>query len=119
MPTLDLELPHRCTLDGARECCEKTFADLKVQYANYIGDATVAWHGEGADFTLLVVAPARIEITGTITVAAKSVTLKGEFALPLMLRAFPVAAMVSDSIRKSWAAKCAKCPRPQGGDEKA
>ena len=119
MPTFDLELPHRCSLDEAKVCCEKTLAELQVRYKAYIGSNTVTWHGEEADFTLLLVAPARIEIAGKIGVSPQTVTMKGQFEVPLMLRGFPIGAMIADGIRKAWTEKCKTCPQAGGGSKNA
>jgi|WetSurMetagenome_2_1015567.scaffolds.fasta_scaffold60664_2 hypothetical protein len=115
MPTLDLQLPHRCAMDGARACCEKTFDELRERYKAYVGRSSVVWNGDVADFTLLLVAPARIEIAGKITVSPEAVTMKSEFEVPLMLRGFPIGAMIADGIRKAWAEKCKTCPEAGGG----
>jgi hypothetical protein len=110
MPTLDIQLPHRCSMEQARGCCEKTLEELQARYKSYIGNSTIKWNSEEADFTILLVAPARIEIAGKITVSPDVVMLKGEFEVPLMLRGFPIGSMIADGIRKAWTEKCQTCP---------
>jgi hypothetical protein len=90
MPTFHMELPHRCSQQSAHACVDKTLGDLKVRYANYIGSTSIAWQGEAADFTIQLVAPAKVDIKGRATAGAQVVTLEGEYTLPMMLRAFPI-----------------------------
>jgi hypothetical protein len=110
MPTFSMELPHRCSLQAAHTCVDKTLGEVKTRYAGYIGDTTVTWQGDAASFTIVLTAPARVDIKGTATVAPRIVTLAGEYTLPLMLRAFPVGPMVENAIRKAWNDMCSKCP---------
>jgi hypothetical protein len=114
MSTFSMELPHRCSSEAARACVDGTFAEVKTKYASYIGDIKATWQGDVASFTMVVVAPARVEIKGTVTVAAEIVTLAGEYTLPIFLRAMPVGPMVENAIRKAWTEKCSKCPTEKG-----
>ena len=45
--------------------------------------------------------------------------MKGEFAVPLMLRGFPIGAMIADGIRKAWTEKCKTCPQASGDGKTA
>lgn len=110
MPTFHMELPHRCSRQSAQTCVDKSLGDLKVRYAAYISATSIAWQGEAADFTIQLVAPAKVDIKGRVNVSPAVVTLDGEFTLPAMFRVFPVGPMVENSIRKAWGEQCAKCP---------
>jgi len=112
MATLSVDLPHRCSLDEARRCCEATLAELKVRYAGYIGEASAVWRGSTAGLRLVLTAPSKIAIEGTIEVDAEMVRLRGRYAPPPFLPEAFVNKMVGDAIRRTWADKCKACPAP-------
>lgn len=112
MALLGVDLPHRCSLDEARRCCEMTLAELKVRYAGYIRETSAAWRGSAADLRLVLTVPPKIAIEGTIEVDAEMVRLRGRYAPPPFLPDAFVNKMVGGAIRRTWADKCKACSVP-------
>jgi hypothetical protein len=112
MATLSVDVPHRCPAAEARRCCEATLAALKVRYAGYIGESRAVWRGSEADLRLVLTAPAKIAIEGTIEVAADVIRVRGRYTPPPFLPEAFVNKMVADAIRKVWADRCKACTVP-------
>jgi len=112
MATLSVDLPHRCSVEEARQCCEATLAALKVRYAGSIGESRAEWRGSAADLRLVLTVPSKVAIEGTIEVDADVIRVRGRYTPPPFLPEAFINKRVADAIHKAWADQCKACAVP-------
>lgn len=92
-------VPCRLPEDQARGRVEKCLSGLKEKYADRISDVRIAWHGNSAGLSFLLLKPLPMRIAAELTVKPGEVVLEGD--LPFLAWPFQaqIEALIGDQLR--------------------
>ena len=113
MPTLCLELPHRCCQERAIRCIDKWLTALSQEHGQWIERTSVTWNGGSADFLLELHALGTVSVSGTLKVDAERFSLRGE----LPWRAAVFKRKIESVMCEALTAKCRDCPDRESNEK--
>lgn len=106
MPSFEVKLPTRCSIETATKCVDEWIARLRGQHADLIKRTDISWHDGTAKFSLALRVLGETSVTGTIEVQSSCLHMRGD----VPWRVWPLKGRITKVISETFDARCRECP---------